>query len=724
MSDYRNVTYRLIDGGLNLRDAPDLVGQARWVRLANVGTPQEGEISQRAGTDNVATTDPTTPLHSIRRLDDNTLVLGHGDRLSTSSTTLVLSGMSGSPISIIPFKPIGASESWAYIGDTTQMLKVHASSLVYQWGIDAPTAGTTLVIDGAGGLDTTVADAAVYDWIVTYASSRTGAESNGSPASSFTASGSAFAVLVSAAPSTDPQVDEVRFYRRGGTLLDNYRLSGTAVNNPALGTITYRDARADSEIVLANLLPTTKFRPFPSVDANGNAAYGVRMPYLAGPAFGRYIFGVGDILRPGYLYWTNSEDPDTADVTNNVQITAPTEPLVGIELYNGIPYAVSRDNLYAVEPGPAINSFIGRKTAFGRGAVSPFAFCGGPALFVCTNDGIYKTTGEDAGVSITEDSLRPLFHGYRVEDYAPIDFASPIFIRLFYAGQDLHFLYRDVDGGRQHLVWSSIYERWQASVESAVVDITVYGDENSSEGTVFFGGLDGSLYQKNVNAFADGGSSILVNARTGFNDFGMPQTFKEIGNIIIDADPDGVDITVTPILNNDPNQTLTPFILSGSGRQKFSFAFADIYVHSIAFSFSWTSVNPLRPRVFQFDLLWRPDEEGIKHWEFPQTSHGMSGWQMLRDGYITLRSTDEVTLLVDIDGNKNYPLTFRESSNTLGQKRKLYFDAPPVKGKVYRYHMDSDEDFRLYGEDCELRVKSWNTNLGYQLVSPFTKTEA
>lgn len=720
MSDYQNTTWRLVDAGLNLRDAPDLVRESKWVRLANVGTPQEGEISQRAGTVAVATTDPTTPLHSIRRLDANTLILGHGDRLSTQAVTLVLSGLSGQVLSIVPFKPIGASDVWAYIGDRNRMLKVNADSTVAQWGIDAPTLGTTLVIDGAGGLDTTVADASVYDWIVTYASSRTGAESNGSPQSTFSASGAAFAVLVSAAPSTDPQVDEVRFYRRGGVLSDNYRLSGTAVNNPSLPTITYRDARTDSELVLANLLPTTKFRPFPSVDASGNAAYGVSVPYLAS-AYGRYIFGVGDTLRPGYLYWTNSEDPDTADVNNNVQITAPSEPLVAIKVYNGQPFAWSRDNGYAIEPGTQINTFQGRKLPFGRGPVGPTAIAVGPVMFVCCNDGIYKTTGDDTGVSITEDSLRPLFHGYEVESYKPIDFNSPQFIRLYFAGQDLHFLYRDVAGGRQHLVWSLIYERWQASVESAITDIAVYGDENSSTGTVYFGGLDGGLYAKDVNSFSDGGNSIHVTARTGFNDLGMPQTFKEIGNLIVDADPDGLVVTITPIVNNDASQTLTPFTMSGTGRQKFSFPFPDIYVHSIAFEFTWTSSGEKRPQIFQFDLLWRPDEEGIKHWEFPQTSHGLSGWQSLRDGYITVRSTAEIAFFVDIDGNKNYPLTFRTSSNTGGQRRKLYFDAPPVKGKVFRYHMDSTEDFRLYGEDCELRLKSWNTNLGYQLVSPFVK---
>jgi hypothetical protein len=720
MADYRNFTFRLVDAGLNLRDAPDKVNEGKWVRLANVGTPQEAEISARPGTDLVATTDPTTPLHTIKRLDSNTLILGHGQRLSTQAETLILSGLSGNILSVIPFKPIGASETWAYIGDSDQMIKVHADGSVFQWGIDPPAAGTTVTLDGAGGLDSSVAGASAYDWIATYASSRTGAEGNGSPASSFSVTGAGIAVLVSVAPSTDPQVDEVRFYRRGGTLNDDYLLSGTAVNNPALTTITYRDARADSEIFLAQPLSRAKFRPFVSVDANGTTAYAVPLPYLAGPAFGKYIVGVGDPHRPGYFYWTNIEDPDSADAFNNVQVTAPSEPLIVVKIYNGQPYTFSRDNAYAMDVDPNVGTFQGRKLPLGRGAASPFAVAVGPLMFVASNDGIYKTGGDDSGVSITEDSLRPLFHGYEVEGYKPIDFASPQFIRLYYAGQDLHFLYRDVDGGRQHLVWSSIYERWQASVESSIIDIAVYGDENSALGTVFLGGLDGSLYQRSVNAITDGGTNFTVTARTGFLDFGAPQTFKEFGNLIVDADCDGATVTITPILDNDASQTLTPLTITGTGRQKYSLPLPDVYAHSIGFEFSFLSGHATK--IYQFELLWRMDEEGVRHWEQPDTSFQLEGWLMLRDGYVTARSTSDLTFTMEIDG-VTYPMSWRNGSNTGGTRRKLYFNAPPVKGKLYRPIINSSEDFRIYGEDCELRVKSWNTNLGYQLVTPFARTQ-
>lgn len=723
MSDYQNLSFRLVDAGLNLRDASDKVGEGKWIRLANVGTPQEALISLRKGTILFAEIQPGEGVHTIRRLDPSTLLVGVGDGVSTQSTSLILSGFSGDPISIIPFKPIGASETWGYLADSDLMAKVHSDNSAFQWGIDPPSIATTAIVSGSGGLDTVVSGAIAYDWKYTYYSSRTGAESNGSPESTIKLSGSGFAALVSATPSSDPQVDEIRFYRRGGVITNQWRLSGTAVNNPAFPTNTYLDNRADSAIATALPVPVNKYRPFPSVDASGQEALAVPLPYAVGPVLGKYILACGDPHRPGYLYWTNPEDPDTTSNINNVQITSPSEPLIAPIVYNGNPYVFTRDNGYAIDYGLQGVTFIGRKTSFGRGTVSPWGVAVGPEIFVVSQDGIYRTTGEDAGMSITEDSIRPIFHGYQVENFFPIDFSQPEFIRLFYAGQDLHFIYKDTNtappfttGRLQHLVWSSIYERWHSSVENTLQIICVYNDENQSQSRIFSGSAAGNLYLESL-VNSDAGTPFNVIAQTGYIDFGIPQTYKEFGGIIVDADPQGSTITLTPLLDGGTS-SLPPLTITGSGRQKFSLPLPDAYAHNISLRFEMQPVLAQKPIVYQFDLLWRPDQEGLKHWEFPDTSHGLSGWQMGRDGYITVRSLGDLTLTCEIDG-VSYPLTFRGSSNTGGERRKLYFNFPPVKGKLFRYSLDSGADFRLYGEDCEVRVKTWNTNLGYQLVSPF-----
>jgi hypothetical protein len=74
-----------------------------------------------------------------------------------------------------------------------------------------------------------------------------------------------------------------------------------------------------------------------------------------------------------------------------------------------------------------------------------------------------------------------------------------------------------------------------------------------------------------------------------------------------------------------------------------------------------------------------------------------------------------VTLTQVVDGTTH---TYTIPS-TSGERRKVYVKFDPVKGKVYQWKLDSASNFRLYGEECELRMKPWNEEIGYKSVSPF-----
>src|SRR5207245_3020100 len=120
--------------------------------------------------------------------------------------------------------------------------------------------------------------------------------------------------------------------------------------------------------------------------------------------------------------------------------------------------------------------------------------------------------------------------------------------------------------------------------------------------------------------------------------------------------------------------------------------------------------------VFQMDLQYRLDEELITHWEFPETAHNEffwargQGWLHARDLYLCLRSSAPITFTHTIDG---VPHTYTVAS-TGGSRLKQYVPLGPFKGKVFRYALDSAAGFRLYGEDCEIRMKQRNTGLGYR----------
>ena len=198
---------------------------------------------------------------------------------------------------------------------------------------------------------------------------------------------------------------------------------------------------------------------------------------------------------------------------------------------------------------------------------------------------------------------------------------------------------------------------------------------------------------------------------------GMPHTLKEYGNLILDVDPKGNTITVTPYINAEQT-ALAAQTVTGTGRQKFSLSLSDTFSYSIAIDLAWSgSTSPI---IYQMDLLWRPDEEVVQHWEFPETTHGLVGWQHLRDGYLTVRSGATLTFTITVDGTALTPV-FINSSNTSGAKRKVYFQMPPHKGKVFKYEINSSAGFRLYGDECEVRAKPWITSLGYSLVTPFAQ---
>lgn len=709
MSDYRNLTYRFIDMGLNLSATNDKLVEGKWIRLKNVNSQQEAGVGTRDGRSLQITTPVTGPVHTIKRIGSTTLLIGVGSSIYRNGT-LIGGGFSGRPLFPIPTRPPLSSTTWTYIADGTQLKKVKEDGSFYKWGITAPTNGAVISVVGSGNLDSSVAGGSVYDWRYTYYSTATGSESNPSPVV-----GGIAAIArqgnISVTASVDPQVDQIRVYRRGGANpTDVWRFSVSGPN--ASGTIT--DNNADSVIALFNKLLLDNDVPFTSIDGSGNTLTEVPLPYAAGPFVGKYILATGDPNRPGYVYWTNSERPDSASTANNLQVTSPTEPLIGCLIYSALPYVFSREDLYLLDfGGPnALPTFTPRKTPTGLGAVGPRAFCVGDMIYFVNRRGVYKTDGQSAPVCISEEAIRPLFQGITVSNFSPIDLSQSDAIRLCYTGELLHFFYIDTLGATQHLTWSTIYTRWK-SVSVTGLDTTVaYLDENQTSTKILFGASDANVYLSDPSQTTDNGTIISCNIRTGQESFSAPQTFKEFGNVILDADPQGGTITITPYLNYE-GSSLATFTASGTGRQKFPFTLSDTFAYSLGFDFTWTG----NAKIYQLDTLWRMDEEALTHWEYPPYANETIGWMHVRDAYIALRSTAVVTLTVEVDGIPyTYPIP-----TTNGLKSKPHVNLSPVKGKLFRYSLDSSLPFRVYGEESEIRAKSWNTKLGYQLSSPFIR---
>ena len=100
---------------------------------------------------------------------------------------------------------------------------------------------------------------------------------------------------------------------------------------------------------------------------------------------------------------------------------------------------------------------------------------------------------------------------------------------------------------------------------------------------------------------------------------------------------------------------------------------------------------------------------------FHQTAHGLTGYQHVRDAWLTYNSTVPVTLTVTVDGTAYaYSLP-----TTAGLDREVYLVCQPVKGRLFGYTLSATQPFRLYPDECRVRIGPWGLADGYQVLRPF-----
>lgn len=730
MSDYRNFIVKLDNKGLNIAAPPDTIPQGQYTNLLNVRSVRENVLSTRFGVATVLTVGEQVN-QIVRVTEDALLLLTTAGNVYRNETQLLLPGsgtLTGHPVNPIPFRSGISGQSWTYIGDASGgssggMIKVRNSDgQVYEWGIVAPTDAATAVAAGAGNLDSSLPGAIAYDWRYTYYATSSGAESNPSPVMPASLDLTDQQALVgNLTPSLDIQVDKKRIYRRGGTINATWRLVDTVDNDQT----TYTDNTADSGIALALAVSLDNDVPFTSVDEAGNTLVAVPLQYTWGPFAGKYIFACGDPNRPGYVYWTNVDQPDGAAPSNNVSVTSPSQPLINGFVFGSNSYVWTRDELYTLDFGgpTALPTFTPRLTPVGMGLSAPWAFAVGPvAVFFLYKDGIYATDCQTDVKSVTHEALRPIFLGESAAGFAPVDMTETDELRLEYIGTELHFFYKDINGLAKHLFYDIRFDRWQEMSVNGSALAFAHGDHDQPQYNALFADTAGHVMVMDPLSTQDlvGTDlfSIAGSVTTYSWDAGIPMTQKEWGNALIDADPKGNTITVTPLYDNGGTPG-TPAVLTGSGRQDFPVSLVDTYARNAALRADWTGPVDL----FQFVYLFRDDEEPVKHWEEPETSYVVrglqpGGWTHIRDGYFALRSTADVTLTVTIDGTV-YTYTL---ASTSGNRRKVYVKFRPIRGKMYRWALDCPNTFRLYGEDTHIYVKPWNTAISYQPVQPFTQT--
>lgn len=121
------------------------------------------------------------------------------------------------------------------------------------------------------------------------------------------------------------------------------------------------------------------------------------------------------------------------------------------------------------------------------------------------------------------------------------------------------------------------------------------------------------------------------------------------------------------------------------------------------------------------DVEWvvEPEPELVENWITQQTTHNFSNYQHIGFFQITLMSTDQVNLVVNIDGVNLSPIAIQ---STAGLRLKRYVRIPAAKGKTFQYKLTTNTlgtGFRVYIKDLEVAIKPWSSNEAYQIVQPF-----
>jgi hypothetical protein len=421
---------------------------------------------------------------------------------------------------------------------------------------------------GGSGPDTSPVGDQPYDYRYTYYDPRTGAEGNPSPiqAPGFRLDALRQSIVITPTAYGDPNIRQ-RFYRRGGTLNSAWFFLGV---NSGDG-LAFTDMNSDDDIVASNQLALDNDQPVTSTDAAGNPVYAQPIPAIWGP-LSDILFGCGDPNQPGVLYWTKPTNLDAWPAANFVEVCPPSEELMNGAILAGTAFCMSRERGFQIIANlQAANTVLTLPTACTHGIWSRWGICAGAGLmFFVAKDGIYSWGGT-IETSISDADIRGLFHGEVRNGYNPIDFTHPEMVRLQVQDNELWFQYQDTSGATSILIYSILYQFWRPYLFGPKIS-TIYAQQaiNPTFGaplSMLLGGkTTGKLYTH--SGTSDDGAAISARFTTGALDQGLPREDKLYGDVMIDAAPNGANMSITTFYNEE-SLTGPTNVITGTGLQRF-----------------------------------------------------------------------------------------------------------------------------------------------------------
>jgi hypothetical protein len=163
---------RLDFHGMDTVHPPDMMRPGKFPYAQNVRAYLRDSVTSRATQDS-SVLSLSAPIHSLRRLNDSTpagpaagfiLVAGAGSNLYAGSTTPVDTGLSGDPVSLVPFRPNASVQPWMYVGDSVKMDKIRSDGTRFKTGIAEPQVAPTITAVPAANLVSLIGAVTVSVW--------------------------------------------------------------------------------------------------------------------------------------------------------------------------------------------------------------------------------------------------------------------------------------------------------------------------------------------------------------------------------------------------------------------------------------------------------------------------------------------------------------------------------------------------------------------------------
>lgn len=622
------------------------------------------------------------------------------------------------------FTPFGPSPSWATVTGVTIWFSVAAAP--GPGGFAVQMVAQDFRLTGGYSLNSSGTNSP-YDWRVTNYDPRTGAESNGSalitdttvtPNPPYPTVGSLpiesarQAVTVTPVAYGNAAIRQ-RFYRRGGTVNDNWYFDGVNTSDGGAFTSTVSDAFV---VGTGITVPLDHFQPVATVDTSGNTVLNQPVPALWGPLQGM-LFACGDPYRPGWLYCSKPNEPD--HWFNAVEVCSGTEALLMGCIYGDRGFVFSAEQCYQIIPnldtGGGITTL---PTACKKGIVGVWAITAGlNGIYIVARDGIYRTSGDDAGTPVSDD-IRAIFDpgiGTPINGYFPIDFTQPAFIRLTIIDTDLWFFYKDQTNTLRCLIYSILYQQWRDYTFPAASIVRIaYQEENVIPESILLGEHTGGFIDT-YSGTTDRGSAtvgqpgIPINwhLRTGAMDQGSPRSDKRYGNWAFDIDVGGGTFVTQAFINDQATTFAAQSLVVPAGRSRvYVDPFFGVTIRARNISMDLSGSSSLSPVLYLAEIAAASEPTDYVLWETDEMDHGVPGWQTLLWAWFAVRGSTPLTLTRTVyDDALNVLLTDTYTITPSAVKSHQYVPFAAIKGALFQYRITGTSPFRIYDAETTLTIQ-------------------